>query len=102
MYPNSLAQAYTHFKMKNFVGSEQTTEENFHGIQTQSQIIDSTEENRARVDCEVTNWSEWTDCNNCQDYMYSVREITVIIHTCSCLFTNLVIMEQHTRLFKKF
>ncbi|XP_033216700.1 spondin-1-like isoform X3 [Belonocnema kinseyi] len=56
---------------------ETTPEAEFNGIQTGSQTIDSTEEYRGKVDCEFTDWSKWSECMDCNDYTYSIREITI-------------------------
>ncbi|XP_020284534.1 spondin-1 isoform X2 [Pseudomyrmex gracilis] len=44
-------------------------EENFKGIQTGSQIIESIE----NKDCEMSEWSEWSECRSCRGFMISTR-----------------------------
>lgn len=49
--------------------------ENFKGIQASSQIMESNE--NGKVDCQVSEWSKWTRCDNCRGYTMSIREIMI-------------------------
>ncbi|KYN21402.1 PREDICTED: spondin-1 isoform X3 [Trachymyrmex cornetzi] len=49
--------------------------ENFKGIQASSQIMESNE--NSKVDCQVTEWSKWTRCDNCRGYTMSTRTIMI-------------------------
>ncbi|KAG5337853.1 SPON1 protein, partial [Acromyrmex heyeri] len=51
----------------------QHEKENFKGIQASSQIMESNE--NGKVDCQVTEWSKWTRCDNCRGYTMSTRTI---------------------------
>lgn len=54
-----------------------TEKENFKGIQPSSQIMESSEE--GKVDCEVSEWSKWSHCENCRGYTTSTRQIMVLL-----------------------
>ncbi|XP_029174567.1 spondin-1 isoform X4 [Nylanderia fulva] len=45
--------------------------EDFKGIQTSSQIMESSENNK--VDCQVSEWSKWSRCESCRGYSISTR-----------------------------
>ncbi|XP_072746118.1 spondin-1 isoform X2 [Anoplolepis gracilipes] len=49
----------------------QHEKEDFKGIQAGSQIMESSEN---KVDCQVTEWSKWSRCENCRGYSISTRE----------------------------
>ncbi|XP_018059151.1 PREDICTED: spondin-1 isoform X1 [Atta colombica] len=53
----------------------QHEKENFKGIQASSQIMESNE--NSKVDCQVTEWSKWTRCDNCRGYTMSTRTIVI-------------------------
>ncbi|XP_018361184.1 PREDICTED: spondin-1 isoform X2 [Trachymyrmex cornetzi] len=53
----------------------QHEKENFKGIQASSQIMESNE--NSKVDCQVTEWSKWTRCDNCRGYTMSTRTIMI-------------------------
>lgn len=67
----------------NLCGSYQIVEEStenskFNGIQPGSQVIDTTEEYEVRkVDCQVTDWSNWTPCRGCRGFTFRERIIKV-------------------------
>ncbi|XP_076231734.1 spondin-1 isoform X3 [Calliopsis andreniformis] len=48
----------------------------FKGIQPDSQVIESPE-NVEDIDCQVSDWSNWSRCAGCRGYTISTREITV-------------------------
>lgn len=54
-----------------------TTPDEFNGLQTGSQVIEATEEYRGNVDCQVSEWSPWSECLNCHATSYKIREVTV-------------------------
>ncbi|XP_053986633.1 spondin-1 isoform X2 [Hylaeus volcanicus] len=47
----------------------------FKGMEPVSQVIESHE--NEDVDCQVTEWSNWSKCAGCRGYTVSTREITV-------------------------
>ncbi|XP_008548145.1 spondin-1 isoform X2 [Microplitis demolitor] len=51
--------------------------EDFNGIQAGSQVLSTTQEYEEgqKVDCEVTEWSDWTICEDCHGYTNSTRSI---------------------------
>ncbi|KYN37274.1 Spondin-1 [Trachymyrmex septentrionalis] len=53
----------------------QHEKENFKGIQASSQIMESNE--NGKVDCQATEWSKWTRCDNCRGYTMSTRTIVI-------------------------
>ncbi|XP_077276011.1 spondin-1 isoform X1 [Temnothorax americanus] len=53
----------------------QHEKENFKGIQASSQIMESSE--NGKVDCQVSEWSKWSRCENCRGYTMSTRQIMV-------------------------
>jgi len=61
-----------------------TEKENFKGIQASSQIMESNE--NSKVDCQVTEWSKWTRCDNCRGYTMSTRTIVVLLEIYSCIY----------------
>lgn len=61
-----------------------TEKENFKGIQASSQIMESNE--NGKVDCQVSEWSKWTRCDNCRGYTMSIREIMVLLEIYSCIY----------------
>ncbi|XP_024941526.1 spondin-1 isoform X2 [Cephus cinctus] len=60
-------------------GSKETTENLLNnGIEISSQILDTAEANDGRkVNCKVSDWSEWTECQGCTGYRNRTREILV-------------------------
>ncbi|XP_043479845.1 spondin-1-like isoform X2 [Leptopilina heterotoma] len=64
-------------KSKRARSGSDTTPDEFNGLQTGSQVIEATEEYRGKVDCEVSDWSPWSECLNCHDTSYRIREVTV-------------------------
>lgn len=46
--------------------------EDFKGIKAASQIMESSE--NSKVDCQVSEWSTWSRCENCRGYTRSTRE----------------------------
>lgn len=65
--------------MKYFSADSDTTPDEFNGLQTGSQVIEATEEYRGNVDCQVSEWSPWSECLNCHATSYKIREVTVNI-----------------------
>lgn len=61
-----------------------TEQENFKGIQMGSQIMESNENNN--VDCQVSEWSKWSRCENCHGDSIRTREIMVQLYVYSSLF----------------
>ncbi|XP_011066221.1 PREDICTED: spondin-1 isoform X5 [Acromyrmex echinatior] len=59
----------------NYTREEAEKKENFKGIQASSQIMESNE--NGKVDCQVTEWSKWTHCDNCRGYTMSTRTIVI-------------------------
>ncbi|KYN06260.1 Spondin-1 [Cyphomyrmex costatus] len=53
----------------------QHEKENFKGIEASSQIMESNE--NGEVDCQVSEWSKWTHCDNCRGYTMSIRQIMI-------------------------
>ncbi|XP_029663051.1 spondin-1 isoform X3 [Formica exsecta] len=53
----------------------QYEKEDFRGIQAGSQIMESSE--NSKVDCQVSEWSKWSRCENCRGYTISTRTITI-------------------------
>ncbi|XP_034937118.1 spondin-1 isoform X2 [Chelonus insularis] len=53
--------------------------EDFNGIPAGSQVITTTQEyhGSGKVDCQVSEWSEWTPCNECRGYTTITRSILV-------------------------
>lgn len=54
-----------------------TEKENFKGIQPSSQIMESSE--NGKVDCQVSEWSEWSHCESCRGYSTTIRQIMVLL-----------------------
>lgn len=55
--------------------------EHFNGIPASSQIIESSE--NGKVDCQVSEWSKWSLCENCRGFTMSTRQIMVLLETYS-------------------
>ncbi|CAK9811500.1 SPON1 [Anthophora plagiata] len=60
---------------KNVCGDFQKSLE-FKGIQPDSQVMESAD-SAENVDCQVSEWSDWSKCIGCRGYTISTREITV-------------------------
>ncbi|XP_028047535.2 spondin-1 isoform X2 [Monomorium pharaonis] len=53
----------------------QHEKENFKGIQPSSQIMESSE--NGKVNCQVSEWSEWSPCESCRGYTTTTRQIMI-------------------------
>ncbi|XP_015180153.1 PREDICTED: spondin-1-like isoform X4 [Polistes dominula] len=49
----------------------------FKGLQSGSQVVESSEENNQRINCKVTEWSEWSPCKGCRGFTSSKRKILI-------------------------
>ncbi|KAK0182978.1 hypothetical protein PV327_001057 [Microctonus hyperodae] len=60
------------------IRSEEESDD-FNGIQTGSQVVSTTQEydGGEKIDCQVSDWSDWSYCKNCQGYTTKVRSILV-------------------------
>ncbi|KAK0164904.1 hypothetical protein PV328_003471 [Microctonus aethiopoides] len=60
------------------IRSEEESED-FNGIQTGSQVVSTTQEydGGEKIDCQVSDWSDWSHCKNCQGYTTKIRSILV-------------------------
>lgn len=47
----------------------------FKGLQSGSQVVESSEENNQRIDCNVSEWSPWSPCIRCRGFTISTRKI---------------------------
>ncbi|KAF7993287.1 hypothetical protein HCN44_006347 [Aphidius gifuensis] len=53
--------------------------EDFNGIQTGSQVVSTTRvtNDDKKIDCQVTEWSDWAPCKICKNHTYKTRAILV-------------------------
>lgn len=78
IYFNNLNLLNYEFLIYEFLGEEES--EDFNGIQTGSQVVSTTQEydGGEKIDCQVSDWSDWSYCKNCQGYTTKIRSILVI------------------------
>ncbi|CAG5076345.1 Similar to U-actitoxin-Avd3i (Anemonia viridis), partial [Cotesia congregata] len=64
--------------------------ENFNGIPSGSQVSSITPryDEDAKVDCQITPWSDWTICQSCHGYTNSSRSILVQAQNVDCKLTH--------------
>ncbi|XP_044007828.1 spondin-1 isoform X10 [Aphidius gifuensis] len=61
------------------IADENQDTEDFNGIQTGSQVVSTTRvtNDDKKIDCQVTEWSDWAPCKICKNHTYKTRAILV-------------------------